>query len=162
MISRFTDAQAKPVRAVSMPGGLARVSTTAEDPVVSMQSGGLSKDTWVLSEKPVSPVTLLTPSGQPISTPRSAAELPSRVADNLFWLGRYTERLEDTVRLLRCVVIRLADESGADSTPELTALAQMLAALTLLPKRFAQPVLLRDLEREILNLIGKPDYFGGM
>src|SRR6185436_6671146 len=43
-----------------MPGGLTRISSIAGDPVVSMQSGGGSKDTWVLSEGPVAPVSLLT------------------------------------------------------------------------------------------------------
>ena len=80
-----------------MPGGLSRVSTSAEDPVVTMQSGGGSKDTWVLSDGPVSNVSLLSASGQFLSIGRSSAELPSRVADNLFWLGRYAERLEEHI-----------------------------------------------------------------
>ena len=119
-----------------MPGGLTRVSTTAGDPVVSMQSGGGSKDTWVLSDGPVAPVSLLTPAGQPVSTARVTAELPSRVADNLFWLGRYAERLEGRLRLLRCVISRMADEASSESSPELGALAQTLAGLELLPPRF--------------------------
>ena len=51
------------------------------------------------------------------------------MADNLFWLGRYTERLEGTLRLLRCIVLRLLDESSADGSPELAALARMLVAV---------------------------------
>ena len=111
-----------------MPGGLTRVSPAAGDPVVSMQSGGGSKDTWVLSDGPVAPVSLLTPSGQPVSVPRAAAELPSRVADNLYWLGRYVERLENTLRVLRCVIARMTDEAAAESAPELAALLQLLVA----------------------------------
>ena len=72
-----------------LAGGLTRMSPGFGDPVVSMQSGGGSKDTWVLSDGPVVPVTLLTPSGQPVSVACAAAELPSRVADNLYWMGRY-------------------------------------------------------------------------
>ena len=143
-----------------MPGGLARVSTAAEDPVVSMQSGGGSKDAWVLSDAPVQMVSLLSPSGHPIRSTRHAAELPSRVADNLFWLGRYAERLEDTLRLLRCVVARMADESGADGSPELTALAQVLVSLELLPPRFRARLPLKELEAEILLLIYKQERTG--
>ena len=128
-----------------MPGGLTRVSTAAEDPVVSMQSGGGSKDTWVLSDKPVSMVSLLTSSGQPIRSGPSQAELPSRVADNLYWLGRYTERLEGNLRLLRCVVVRMADESGGDGSPELAGLARVLAALDLLPAQFRERAPLRGI-----------------
>ncbi len=141
-----------------MPGGLTRISPSAEDPVVSMQSGGGSKDTWVLSEGPVSPVSLLSSRGQPLmSAGPSAAELPSRVADNLFWLGRYVERLEGTLRMLRCIVLRLSGEAGADGSAELTALAQTLVRRQLLPDRFLGRVPLKDLEHEILFLIYKPE-----
>ncbi len=140
-----------------MPGGLARVSSAAEDPVVSMQSGGGSKDTWVLSDGPVSMVSLLTPSGHPIRSGPSSAELPSRVADNLYWLGRYVERLEGVLRLLRCLVVRMADETGGDGSPEMSALAQILVRLGMLPGRFADRAPLKDLEHEILLLIYKQD-----
>jgi uncharacterized circularly permuted ATP-grasp superfamily protein/uncharacterized alpha-E superfamily protein len=140
-----------------MPGGLSRVSMATGQPVVSMQSGGGSKDTWVLTDGPVSTVSLLTPSGQLIQSGPSSAELPSRVADNLFWLGRYVERLESALRLLRCVVVRMVDESGPDASPELAALAQVLVRLDLLPKRFKERVTLKDLEHEILLLIYKQD-----
>jgi len=125
-----------------------------------MQRGGGSKDTWVLSDGPVMMVSLLTSTGQPARSERSAAELPSRVADNLFWLGRYVERLEDTLRLLRCVVSRMADEAGADGSPELGALAHVLVRLDLLPARFLERVPLKDLEHEILLLIYKRDRAG--
>ena len=141
---------------IAMPGGLTRVSSSAENPVVSMQSGGGSKDTWVMSDAPVSSMSLLTPTGQPVSVARVATELPSRVADNLFWLGRYVERLEGTLRMLRCVVVRLADESGGEGSPELTALGQVLCGVKLLPERFLQRVRLKELELEILQLIYQP------
>ena len=140
-----------------MPGGLSRVSTAAGEPVVSMQSGGGSKDTWVLSDGPVNMISLLTPSGQLVHAGPSSAELPSRVADNLYWLGRYTERLEATLRLLRCVVVRMVDESGAEGAPELTALSSVLARLNMLPRRFYQRATLKELEHEILLLIYKHD-----
>jgi uncharacterized alpha-E superfamily protein len=93
-----------------------------------MQRGGGSKDTWALSEGPVSPITLLRPAGAPVEITRGGAELPSRVADNLFWLGRYVERAEGTARLLRAILARLADTSG--ESPELPTLAEALAVQT--------------------------------
>ncbi len=143
-----------------MPGGLTRVAAGFEDPVVSMQRGGGSKDTWVLSDGPVTMVSLLTAGGQPARAERSAAELPSRVADNLYWLGRYVERLEDTLRLLRCVVSRIADEAGTDGSPELAALVRVLVRLDLLPERLMEKAPLKDLEHEILLLIYKRDRAG--
>ncbi len=145
-----------------MPGGLTRVSSTAGDPVVSMQSGGGSKDTWILSDGPVAPVSLLTLAGQPVSLARVATELPSRVADHLFWLGRYAERLEGTLRLLRCLIVRMADEASSDSSPELATLTQTLAALHWLPPRFASRVPLVELEQEILELIYQPERAGSV
>jgi len=72
-----------------MPGGLARVAGARDLPIVSMQRGGGSKDTWVLSDGPVSAVSLLAPAGVPIRRERRATDLPSRVADDLYWLGRH-------------------------------------------------------------------------
>ena len=143
-----------------MPGGLTRVSVSAEQLNVSMQSGGGSKDTWVLSDGPVPVVSLLTASGQPVHAGRALAGVPSRVADNLFWLGRYTERLEDTLRLLRAVVVRMAGEAVGENSPELAALGQLLARLELLPARFMGPVTLKELEHEILLLIYKQERAG--
>ena len=57
----------------------------------SMTAGQGSKDVWVLSEGPVTPVSLLRPHGAPIELRRSGNDLPSRVADNLYWLGRQVE-----------------------------------------------------------------------
>ena len=93
-----------------MPGGLTRIAASGDVPIVSMQRGGGSKDTWVLADGPVSPMSLLAPPTIRIQRERGSGDLPSRVADNLFWLGRYAERVEHSVRLLRSVVARLADE----------------------------------------------------
>jgi uncharacterized alpha-E superfamily protein len=82
-----------------MPGGLARIASDTAD-VVSMQRGGGSKDVWVLAADHRAADDA---SGASIA-PRSPArhdELPSRLAENLFWLGRYSERCEDKARLLR-------------------------------------------------------------
>jgi len=112
-----------------MPGGLTRVSASSDAMVVSMRRGGRSKDTWVLSEGPVNPLSLLGPGGQPVLITRGGNDLPSRVADNLFWLGRYVDRAEGLTRLLRGVLVRLTETSGLADAPELPTL---LRAVTLM------------------------------
>ncbi len=147
---------------VVMPGGLARFSTAPERLVVSMQSGGGSKDTWVISDGPVSQLTLLLPNTHIVRLERSATELPSRVADNLFWLGRYAERLEDTVRILRCLLVRLSGESGVEETPEVAALVQLMVDLDLFPARFRERYTLAAVEREACALIYQTQRLGAL
>jgi uncharacterized alpha-E superfamily protein len=137
-----------------MPGGLTRRAPTPGELVVSMQRGGGSKDTWVLTEGSVSQVTLLSSDIKVVRSERAAAEMPSRAADNLFWLGRYVERLEDTVRLLRRILMRLAgEEAGNEETPELTTLAHLLVNLDLLPPSFRSKFTMMQVEKEVLLLI---------
>ncbi len=109
----------------AMPGGLTRVSSASDSLVVSMQRGGGSKDTWVSCEQLPLPLTLLRPAGAPIELSRGGTELPSRVADNLFWLGRYMERVEGTARIARGVLARISDESSETAA----VLEALLAAL---------------------------------
>ncbi len=136
-----------------MPGGLTRVSPTETGPVVSTQSGGLSKDTWVLSDGPVSNITLLKPAAPVVRLERRAAEVPSRVADHLYWLGRYAERLENTVRLLRVALSRLAGESVGEPPPELNALLELLAELELAPKPDEVRASGEKMEKHLLLLV---------
>jgi hypothetical protein len=91
---------------VAMPGGLVRVAG-AEGPVVSMQRGGRSKDAWVLWDGAVDTFSMLRPRDQPVQLQHASPDLPSRAADNLFWLGRYAERSECIARLLRCLMTRV-------------------------------------------------------
>ena len=107
-----------------MPGGLTRVSSARDSLVVSMQRGGGSKDTWIACEQRPRPISLLRPAGTPIELTRGGAELPSRVADNLFWLGRYLERAEGAARIARGILSRVT----VDSTETNVALAPLLLA----------------------------------
>ncbi len=111
-----------------LPGGLVRISSDVHRLDLSILAGEGSKDAWVVAEAPVQKVTLLRPPGQAIALRRSGAELPSRVADNLFWLGRQVERAAAAARLLRPTLLRLTSEAGAATLPELTALLRCLAA----------------------------------
>ena len=137
-----------------MPGGLTRVSSTQEVPIVSMQRGGRSKDTWVLADAPVSAVTLLA-QPDPIRVEPATTELPSRVAENLFWLGRYVERAEHIVRLLRSFVSRLADQDTTDDPRQVSALLQVLVGLRVLPEELAEDTLLRKIEEDTIDLFAR-------
>ena len=96
-----------------MPGGFARVGSTRDTTAIAMQRGGQAADVWVVSEKPVERVSLLPQAGEKLVR-NAAGMLPSRAADNLIWLGRYAERCEATVRILRAYNARLAEVSNPD------------------------------------------------
>ncbi len=86
---------------LAMPGGLTRVAADSASLMVSSQAGALSKDTWVLATEPEKQVSLLGDIRHVQPLHGQDAELPGRVADNLFWVGRYAERAEFNSRLLR-------------------------------------------------------------
>jgi uncharacterized circularly permuted ATP-grasp superfamily protein/uncharacterized alpha-E superfamily protein len=136
-----------------LPGGLARASPDPHDLLSSSNGGGVSKDVWICSDQPVPAITLLKPLVNVVRLERIAAEVPSRVADNLFWLGRYAERLEDVTRILRCVLHRLAGEARYEKTPELGGLMRLMLQLELLPERLAHRPSLTGFERECLALV---------
>ncbi len=85
-----------------MPGGFCRIAEQADARAVSMGDGARAADVWVVSGKQVPTATLL-PAADKVRIRRIAGVLPSRAADNLFWLGRYLERAEATLRLLRAL-----------------------------------------------------------
>ncbi len=85
-----------------MPGGFCRIAEKLDARAVSMGDGARAADVWVVSDKEVSTRTLL-PATDTVRIRRIAGVLPSRAADNLFWLGRYLERAEATLRLVRAL-----------------------------------------------------------
>ncbi|RYD38704.1 MAG: hypothetical protein EOP86_00015 [Verrucomicrobiaceae bacterium] len=147
---------------VVMPGGLTRVSVSPAIPIVSMQSGGGSKDTWVLSDGPVSHQSLLVPDPGKRAAAPAVTDLSSRVADNLFWLGRYAERVEVLVRMMRVLITRLTDENGAEGPETTGMLMRLLVPLEIVPKVPAKPLLMEKHEREALNILFKKDRPGGL
>ena len=114
-----------------MPGALTRVSPRDGD-VVSMQSGGASKDTWVLVGHPVTRIPLRRPRLGVEDIAKSAVDIASRVGENLFWMGRYAERCESLARLLRAALVRVAD-SAHESQPAILALFTACDRLKILP-----------------------------
>jgi uncharacterized circularly permuted ATP-grasp superfamily protein/uncharacterized alpha-E superfamily protein len=116
-----------------MPGALSRVGGQAERFVLSLEPGGETKDTWVLASGPVHPLSLLPAPSTPVELSRDESDLPSRIADNLFWLGRYVERAEGTARLVRAIAARVSDPSGSSDSElatDVDPLLRMLEAQT--------------------------------
>jgi uncharacterized circularly permuted ATP-grasp superfamily protein/uncharacterized alpha-E superfamily protein len=111
-----------------MPGALSLVGGSPGDREISMQRGAGSNDTWVVSGGPVSTFSLLPGPSQPLTLSRGGGDLPSRVADHLFWLGRYAERADAIARLARTISGRLAEQIALEAYRE-TELGPLLEAL---------------------------------
>lgn len=104
-----------------MEGGLARVGESGAG------APEVVKDVWVLHEE-VRDLRGPAPTGHPqLSIRRTGSDLPSRVADDFFWLGRYVERLEHQARLGRAALLRL--QRGASSPHELAEEAVLARCL---------------------------------
>ena len=113
-----------------LPGGLGRVGADKDAHVVASRVGALAKDVWVLAqEKPelTSIESVGTPGLRVIRTPRSQGTAP-RVADNLFWAGRYLERAEGTTRLLRVTDDLVEDHGTRPGTPGFATMTALLGA----------------------------------
>ena len=96
-----------------MPGGLARVAPESSTDVITMQRGGSSKDVWVLGEGTAPWHSMLVPRLKAKELVRGGFYSPSRAVENLFWMGRYAERVENIGRLLRAIGQRLAESDPA-------------------------------------------------
>jgi uncharacterized circularly permuted ATP-grasp superfamily protein/uncharacterized alpha-E superfamily protein len=172
---------------VVMPGGLTRTSRAA-GASVSMQSGGGSKDTWVLDDmlsrnrdvvsiqsqkQSTSPATFsnIVTLGEPVTRRVSLGALPSRVADSLFWTGRYAERTNGAVRLLRAIVSGLTDPARGWDLHDAEPLLNLAGYLQLMPwiepaeytiaqvialvqKAVADPMHPRGIRKQLAQLVG--------
>jgi len=128
-----------------MPGGLTRTAPR-DGSIIAMQLGSGSKDSWVMApDAETMPIPLhagpVSPLPQPAFARPAGGELPSRVADGLFWLGRYAERADCVVRLLRTLLSGVTD--------------------AIQPWRFrdAEPVLNLAAWLELVPVIDHPDSF---
>jgi uncharacterized circularly permuted ATP-grasp superfamily protein/uncharacterized alpha-E superfamily protein len=148
-----------------MPGGLARIAPAAGGQFISMQRGSSSKDAWVISETPVEEITLLHGTSQSVELRRTGNNLPSRLADNFFWLGRYSERADATSRLLRSALLRFNPERAGGELPVLAPLLQTLAVQGQLPEVLEDPDWPQNaeaFEAELLATIFDPDHAGSL
>lgn len=122
-----------------MPGGFCLMSDKPDARAVSMGDGVQSADVWVMSNKPVATETLL-PSQESVNIRRMLGNLPSRAADNLFWFGRYLERAEAMLRILRCLCARSVelDSMRGDAANSLKALSNILVAWGAVPSELLE------------------------
>jgi uncharacterized circularly permuted ATP-grasp superfamily protein/uncharacterized alpha-E superfamily protein len=100
-----------------MPGGFCRIADQPDARAVSMGAGARAADVWVVSDKAVVASTLL-PAVETVRIRRIAGWVPSRAADNLFWLGRYLERAESTLRLVRALSVPQRDPGKGGATAQ--------------------------------------------
>ena len=119
---------ASPNGYVVMPGGLTRAATGTDARVISMQRGGSSKDTWVLSAGPVSTFSLLKRQTGAQDLVRTGLNLSSRVVENLYWFGRSSERCDNLARLLRLALLRVIEEGPAERDKSWAGIAGLLQA----------------------------------
>src|SRR5262249_30583606 len=144
-----------------MPGGFVRVADDIDARAVSLQRGGSTGDAWVRSDEPVAEASLLGGRDR-TGIARGAGRWPSGAAANLFWVARYVERAEATLRLVRALVSRVSDSDEA-TTRVIAQICSLLGAWDAAPTELphARPVLVastalqsRDLEGALPYLIG--------
>ena len=120
---------------VVLPGGLSRVGKSGQAPQLWPGHAGFTKDVWVSDGVP-------SAMGKPdVKSPRArkdrhpaAFEVPSRIAEQLFWVGRYAERIEFTTRLLRVTLRCLGGEAGRLQQEQLGACLALLRGSNVIPK----------------------------
>lgn len=151
----------------AMPGGLCLLDTVEGGRRPAFDSLIGSKDTWVIADTPIKPTTLLN--SNPVDTSYAIinGELPSRVAENLFWMGRNAERCENSARLLRAVfqalqnndLVGLDDGSSAVFNALLRATSQATGTLPGFAGRGGARRL-KAPQKELLSLLQDPDRLG--
>lgn len=111
-----------------MAGGFARIGGDLDPRAALLGEGALSADVCIISDRPVAPVTLMQ-AADSVTIRRNPGTLPARVADNLFWLGRYLERAESVLALVRAGLGGSVDiEGGAALAPAtIGRIGQLLA-----------------------------------
>jgi uncharacterized circularly permuted ATP-grasp superfamily protein/uncharacterized alpha-E superfamily protein len=112
----------------AFPGGLARALSEEDALAGRLPRNALSKDVWVMEDEASTvqgALGLFTPR---LAIRRTSGDLPSRVADNFYWLGRYLERLEEAARLQRAIILRILRPSP--TAREIAEMRILVASLT--------------------------------
>lgn len=115
---------------VVMPGGLTRIAPSQDRFDVSGQAGGLSKDTWILATEPEKQISLLPGMAPGTAGLRREGDLPSGAADNLFWVGRYAERAEQSARMMRTTLRLYRDAVEYQGEADQVCLDDFLQGMT--------------------------------
>ncbi len=151
-----------------MPGGLTRTSPEKGVFTISNQYGGIAKDTWIIGETTVFNKVALHKPSQTQNINFSDRVLPSRSAENLFWVGRYCERILNTARLIG-IVLKNIQENQKQNSPskngELNILLRSLTHLTISYPGFVgddSNNLLKKPQKEIYELVSNPHKAGSI
>jgi uncharacterized circularly permuted ATP-grasp superfamily protein/uncharacterized alpha-E superfamily protein len=134
-----------------MPGGLAITAPDIETLVSGSPDQQQSKDIWVISERPVETFTLMD-RYRSVGEFKRSSDLPSRVADHLLWLGRYLERAERLVALLRPIFRRISGEDRPEEVPELQFLLKILEGKGMVATKEGDPPEQLQFETILLQL----------
>jgi uncharacterized circularly permuted ATP-grasp superfamily protein/uncharacterized alpha-E superfamily protein len=148
-----------------MPGGLTRTSEHPDPHAVFMGQGEASKDSWVLANGVVSGFSRLAVGDHPPVPKRSGQDVPSRTADNLYWLGRYAERIEGGARLLRSFLRLTAGEESDENPATRQILLDLMIEHHHLSEDLARTVAaggLDAVERELWSLVFDPEAVNGL
>ncbi len=117
----------------AFPGGLARALSEEDALAGRLPRNALSKDVWVIADESSPAQGVLGVATPILSIRRTAGDLPSRVADNFYWLGRYLERLEEAARLQRAVIARILRPSpSARDVSEMQILIASLSSVRMM------------------------------
>jgi len=122
-----------------MPGGFARLSSSGQLLTSLMGEGDLSADVCIVDDvagsDPQSGSNLGSSLGSELAVRRGGGILASQAADNLFWFGRYCERAEATLRVLRSILgSSIEADAGAARDAQLRRfLAQLLETWGAIP-----------------------------
>ena len=115
-----------------MPGGLGLLDDQTGEARHKLRDMESSKDVWVVSDQSVPYETLLKKNTNTSQFRIVDGELPSSVAESLFWLGRYAERIEGSARVLLGVCLHLrSDERFEDEASSKASLKALLRSTTL-------------------------------
>jgi len=120
---------------VVLPGGLARIGKSAQPPQLWPGHAGFTKDVWVCDQTAdfMTKMDVKSPRAHKDRHP-AASEVPSRIAEQLFWVGRYAERIEFATRLLRVTLRCLSGEAGRLQQEQLGACLSLIRGSHLMPK----------------------------
>ncbi len=121
----------------AMPGGLTRIADPRGNEV-SMQRGGSSADTWVITGEEVDPFSMLSGPLRVEDIANRRRVVTSRAAENLFWMGRYTERADNSVRTAQQVLTALRGDERLPA-PVAAAIRTQCLAQGLVPFEVPSP-----------------------
>jgi uncharacterized alpha-E superfamily protein len=146
-----------------LPGGLARLAVPGAE-IASMQRGGSSADVWVPSQENPHGAEETETTTASVHVPASAnfgvrkRLVTSRAAENLYWLGRYSERCENSLSLARFSLEALSGENQ-HSRPLLQWLYDLTTRQGLVPPGVPHPQASRRLfERTLIASLHKDDW----